>query len=87
MLIWLQSYSINLLGSVSQTQIDFLDAVNKLVTNYEVPYAAYPGYVDPRMPNGPEAYWGSNLPRLRQIKEEIDPDNVFRNPQSPAPAE
>jgi FAD/FMN-containing dehydrogenase len=38
------------------------------------------------MANGPEAYWGSNLARLQQIKEEIDPKNVFRNPQSPSPA-
>lgn len=86
-LIWLQLYTINLLGPVSQTQIDFLEGANKIGTNHEVPYAAYPGYVDPHMPNGAEAYWGSNLPRLRQIKEEIDPNNVFRNPQSPTPAE
>ncbi|KAJ5176363.1 FAD linked oxidase N-terminal [Penicillium canariense] len=85
-LIWLQSYSINLLGSVTQTQINFLEQVNKLVTNDKAPYAAYPGYVDPLMPDGPEAYWGSNLPRLQQIKDDIDPKNVFRNPQSPSPA-
>lgn len=85
-LIWLQSYSINLLGSVRQTQINFLDEVNTLVTNDGAPYAAYPGYVDPLMTNGPEAYWGPNLPRLQQIKEKIDPENVFRNPQSPSPA-
>ncbi|KAJ5826416.1 hypothetical protein N7474_003554 [Penicillium riverlandense] len=85
-LFWLQSYSINLLGPVSQTQIDFLEHVNTLVSTDGAPYAAYPGYVDPLMPNGPEAYWGTNLERLRQIKAEIDPNNVFRNPQSPAPA-
>lgn len=85
-LIWLQSYTINPLGPVSQTQIDFLYQVNKLATNDKVPYAAYPGYVDPLMPNGAEAYWGSNLPRLQRIKAEVDPRNVFRNPQSPSPA-
>ncbi|CAI7629535.1 unnamed protein product [Penicillium pancosmium] len=85
-LLWLQSYSINLLGSVSQTQIDFLDQVNKLITPDDHPYAAYPGYVDPLMSNGAEAYWGSNLARLQRIKGDIDPDNVFRNPQSPMPA-
>lgn len=85
-LLWLQSYSINLLGPVTQGQIDFLDQVNKLITPENHPYAAYPGYVDPLMPNGPEAYWGSNLARLQQIKEDIDPKNVFRNPQSPSPA-
>ncbi|KAJ5316490.1 hypothetical protein PENANT_c019G00949 [Penicillium antarcticum] len=85
-LIWLQSYTINLFGPVSQTQVDFLDHVNELVANDKRPYAAYTGYVDSLMPNGPEAYWGTNLPRLQQIKENIDPKNVFRNPQSPSPA-
>ncbi|CAI7588349.1 unnamed protein product [Penicillium manginii] len=84
-LLWLQSYSINLLGSVSQTQITFLDRVNKMITPNDHPYAAYPGYVDPLMANGAEAYWGSNLARLEEIKAEIDPDDVFRNPQSPMP--
>ncbi|KAJ5960834.1 uncharacterized protein N7479_007984 [Penicillium vulpinum] len=82
-LIWLQSYTLNFFGHISQTQIDFLDGLNKIVANDNSPYTAYPGYVDPLMANGPEAYWGTNLPRLQQIKEEVDPDNVFRNPQSP----
>jgi hypothetical protein len=85
-LIWLQTYTINLLGDVTQTQIDFLDGVNDIATSDKAAYAAYPGYVDPRLSDGPEAYWGDNLPRLRKIKEEIDPNNVFRNPQSPSPA-
>lgn len=85
-LIWLQSYTINLLGPISQSQISFLDGLNKIVTNDELPYTAYPGYVDPLMPNAAEAYWGTNLPRLQQIKEQVDPNNVFRNPQSPSAA-
>ncbi|KAJ5616594.1 hypothetical protein N7537_001708 [Penicillium hordei] len=85
-LIWLQSYTINLLGHISQAQINFLNGFNKIVTSDALPYTAYPGYVDPLMPNAAEAYWGTNLPRLQQIKEQIDPNNVFRNPQSPSPA-
>ncbi|KAJ5949670.1 FAD linked oxidase N-terminal [Penicillium verhagenii] len=85
-LIWLQTYSINLLGDVTQTQVDFLDGVNQIATSDEAPYAAYAGYVDPRLSNGAEAYWGDNLPRLQQIKGDIDPNNVFRNPQSPLPS-
>lgn len=85
-LIWLQSYTINILGHISQAQIKFLDGVHKLVTNDALPSTAYPGYVDPLMPNAAEAYWGTNLPRLQQIKEQVDPNNVFRNPQSPSPA-
>lgn len=83
-LIWLQSYTINLLGHVSQTQINFLDGLHKIVSNGDLPIAAYPGYVDPLMSNAAEAYWGTNLPRLQQIKGQIDPNNVFRNPQSPS---
>ncbi|KAG0160954.1 hypothetical protein PDIDSM_8486 [Penicillium digitatum] len=83
-LIWLQSYTINFLGHISQTQINFLDGLNKIVTDMALPYTAYPGYVDPLLPNATEAYWGTNPPRLQQIKEQVDPDNVFRNPQSPS---
>jgi hypothetical protein len=83
-LIWLQSYTINLLGHVSQAQINFLDGLHKIVTNGDLPIAAYPGYVDPLMSHAAEAYWGTNLPRLQQIKEQVDPHNVFRNPQSPS---
>ncbi|KAJ5710986.1 FAD linked oxidase N-terminal [Penicillium malachiteum] len=84
-LIWLQTYAINLLGRITPTIIKFLDELNQLA-NADSPYEAYPGYVDPLLENGPQAYWGSNLPRLERIKAEIDPNNVFRNPQSPQPA-
>lgn len=83
-LIWLQTYAINPLGPVTPTTVQFLDKLNQLA-NTSAPYEAYPGYVDPLLPNGPLAYWGSNLPRLEQIKAEIDPYDVFRNPQSPQP--
>ncbi|KAJ5287256.1 FAD linked oxidase N-terminal [Penicillium angulare] len=84
-LIWLQTYSINLLGRVTPTMIKFLDQLNVLA-NTSAPYEAYAGYVDPLLQNGPQAYWGANLPRLERIKADIDPDNVFSNPQSPQPA-
>lgn len=88
-LYWLQSYAVTV-GRVSQTTIDFLDGINNLIeaslpgsgTNF----GAYPGYVDPRLPDSQVAYWGSNLPRLRQIKATIDPTDVFHNPQSVVPA-
>ena len=34
------------------------------------------------LPDGQHEYWGSNYPRLQQIKAELDPQNVFSNPQS-----
>lgn len=33
-----------------------------------------------------EKYWGVNLPRLQQIKKQLDPNEVFWNPQSVKPA-
>ncbi|KAF9893532.1 hypothetical protein FE257_010844 [Aspergillus nanangensis] len=85
-LVWLQSYAINLFGEVSGTTVEFLERLNELTlagNATDVPYAAYAGYVDPRLgQDGPAAYWGDNLPRLQRIKKEIDPNDVFHNPQS-----
>jgi len=82
-LIWLQSYAVDLSG-VSNTTTSFLDALNAVITTVDpsVTDAAYPGYVDPRLTDGPEAYWGSNLAQLKSIKAELDPTDVFHNPQS-----
>lgn len=48
----------------------------------------YPGYVDRSLPDGlaQAYYWGSNLPRLEQIKRKWDPVDMFHNPQSVRPA-
>lgn len=86
-LYWMQSYAVTV-GRVSQTTIDFLNGINNLIaaslpgTNF----GAYPGYIDPRLSDSQLAYWGSNLPQLRQIKATIDPTDVFHNPQSVVPA-
>ena len=37
------------------------------------------------LPDGQHEYWGSNYPRLQQIKTELDPQDVFSNPQSVRP--
>lgn len=82
---WLQSYAVDLMGGVSQETHGFLDRLNELTAAgkaSDVSYQAYPGYIDPRLQNAQAAYWGSNLQRLERIKKEIDPKNVFRNPQS-----
>ncbi|KFZ25425.1 hypothetical protein V502_00092 [Pseudogymnoascus sp. VKM F-4520 (FW-2644)] len=83
-LFYLQSYAVGL-GNVSQTTKDFLTGINTTITN-GMPeggdFGAYPGYVDLELPNGPHAYWRTNLPRLEQIKALVDPNDVFHNPQS-----
>jgi FAD/FMN-containing dehydrogenase len=42
---------------------------------------AYQNYADPDLDGALRAYYGANLPRLRQIKAEVDPANRFRPAQ------
>ncbi len=43
---------------------------------------SYPNFPDPELEDPLRAYHGSNLERLRQIKEHYDPDRVLTFPQS-----
>jgi FAD/FMN-containing dehydrogenase len=45
---------------------------------------AYVNYCDTDLAQStfPQAYWGANLMRLKQVKQAVDPTNVFRHGQS-----
>lgn len=47
---------------------------------------SYQGYADPALEDWEHAFYGDNLPRLRQIKAKADPDNFFRFSRSIRPA-
>jgi hypothetical protein len=83
---WMQSYVVSLTGPVSDASKDFLSGLSSLVQRETgADQSAYPGYVDPELANPQQSYWGCNVPRLQQIKAAVDPDNVFRNPQTVSP--
>ncbi|KAF2131477.1 Glucooligosaccharide oxidase [Dothidotthia symphoricarpi CBS 119687] len=89
-LFYHQVYAVNPFGNVNAKTKDFLAGVNNVIAD-ALPNndkGAYAGYVDPALgENSASLYWGGNVEKLRRIKKDIDPLDIFHNPQSIRPAE
>ncbi|KAJ7580899.1 hypothetical protein C8J56DRAFT_1103208 [Mycena floridula] len=58
--------------------------VSSIVSNMPAdwPYGAYVNYLDDRLPNWKELYYGSHYERLHVLKHSLDPQNVYHFPHS-----
>lgn len=88
-IVWMQSYALRFLRPIPKTIMKFLDGVNEVISSARpgASFGAYPGYVDPWLADAQSAYWNANLPRLQAIKREVDPNDLFHNPQSVQPGQ
>lgn len=59
----------------------WLDAFHAEMEQYTSPYC-YVNFIDNRQTNYLNAYYGPHVDRLRAVKRELDPNNVFSYPQS-----
>ena len=88
-LLYHQAYAVNLLGKISDKTRKFLTGINDAVTDALPQHnlGVYAGYVDPALgDNSASLYWGDNVDRLVSIKTQVDPEDIFHNPQSIRPA-
>ena len=84
---YVQGYAIGATG-VSDTSKQWLSGLISLLQE-EMPDSTkgtYPGYIDPELDNAVQVYWGDNLPKLQQLKQQYDPNSVFWNPQPIEPS-
>jgi FAD/FMN-containing dehydrogenase len=82
----IQYYSSWTAGADTPKRVKYMRDLYASMRPY-VSGAAYVNYCDLDLLDWANAYWASNLPRLRQVKAAFDPDNLFRHAQSiPLPA-
>jgi FAD/FMN-containing dehydrogenase len=67
-------------GSVAQELNDWTSRVIAAIGTG--PYESYQNFPNRDIPDWLNAYYAENLPRLVQIKAAVDPNNLFKNPQS-----
>jgi hypothetical protein len=66
---------------VVSANLDWLDGIYGALRPFATP-EAYQNFIDPALADWQHAYYGANLPRLKQVKRDWDPDRVFRFPQA-----
>jgi FAD/FMN-containing dehydrogenase len=76
--------SVSPASSAKAAASAWLDDVQRLFL--PVAQGSYQNYIDPTLADWQQAYYGTNLARLRQVKRTYDPDDVFRFAQSIPPA-
>lgn len=72
-------------AATSRAASQWLSQIRELLNGYGTG-RAYQNFPDPELPDPLRAYYGQNLPRLRDIKRHYDPDNFFHYRQSIPPA-
>ena len=79
---WLQSFNCSW---ATKQAMDRLIAWQDKLYSAMGAYASdrsYQNFTDPELEHPLPAYYGENLPRLIEVKQQFDPHNVFNFPQS-----
>jgi FAD/FMN-containing dehydrogenase len=75
------TWEANDTGPVVAANLSWLESIYQVMQPYVLPQS-YQNWPDPTLTNWKQAYYGSNLQRLAQIKVKYDPKNRFRYAQS-----
>ncbi|KAF5354867.1 hypothetical protein D9756_005789 [Leucocoprinus leucothites] len=68
-----------------QEAFDFTDGLANSITSNSPPdwnYGTYPNYIDDRLPDWQQRYYGPHYKQLQAIKTAVDPSNIFDFPTS-----
>lgn len=68
-------------GADLEANFAWLDAFHNEMEQY-TSAECYQNFIDRRQNNYLEAYYGTNLARLQQVKQQVDPTNMFTYPQA-----
>lgn len=73
------------LGEITESErtaaITWVDSCWATMQPWATPFA-YQNFVDPELPDWRNSYYGTNYPRLAQVRSKYDPDHFFLFPQA-----